>query len=330
MLKYLLPVICILSSSLMASVQTQPGQFGVTAEYLYLKPSLDDTYFVIDAINDNDILVGKEINNKFGYTSGFRVGVDYAFCECEGGVGLFYTNLNATHKKAVVGDYLSPTIGLETWISSQSPYAGAAYSKVSADYQRVDGLYTHPIYNCGCFSARAVVGLEYADIDNHQTIFYEPTDQVESYAGVVKIKSTTKAIGPEIGFDFDYSFGQLSDCIPGELNLNVFSTASLLVGNSKTKTNLTYSLDEILYPYDISSDKVTRLIPAFHVRVALDYSFCLCETQATLGIGYEFNSYVKSQLNNDIASYYGYTGISNAKYSDYGLQGLFATFALSF
>ncbi len=51
-----------------------PGGWEVDLEYLYLFPTVDDTYFVLDAPATAGFPNGTRENNDFGFHSGFRVG----------------------------------------------------------------------------------------------------------------------------------------------------------------------------------------------------------------------------------------------------------------
>lgn len=328
MLKFVICTACVLISPLLASSHLQPGEWGVTGEYLYLKPSVDDTYFVVNSPSTSTLASGKEINNEFNFSSGYRVGLGYAFCGCNRELGLFYTQLNANHTRAISGTYLSESVGVEEFTYYEAPYAGTASSKVKSQYQRVDGLLAQTMYQCDGFNFRVILGVEYANLDIHQNLAYVPTT-TSLYTGTINQKSTTSGAGPEIGVDFDYDLCQVSSCLPNGLSLNVFSTGSLLLCQSKSKVNMLYTTTTESYPYDVTQEKTTRIVPALHVRLSLNYDFCVCNKNISIGAGYEFNTYIKGLANTKNAAYYG-GGITSTQYNDYSLQGFFASLSCRF
>lgn len=333
MLKYVTILACVIASPLLVGSHPAPGQWGITGEYLYMKPSVDDTYFVVDSPTPtvNTILEGKEKNNNFDFESGYRIGLKHEFCECDRGLALFYTNLDAKQSKTINGNNLSPSVGIETFTIGMTAYTGKASSKVNAKYQRVDALFSQGICDCSCFDLRLLAGLEYADLKVHQHLNYQPTEVVEgSFSSRVKEKSSTQAVGPEIGFDLDVELCQFAQCMSGGLNLKVFSTGSLLVGRTKSAMDIVYitSTDDNLF-YDVSQEASTRIIPAFHMGIGLDYNFCVCDREISIGVGYEFNTYIKSLLNTKNSSTTG-NGLTNSEYSDYALQGLTVSLSVNF
>ncbi len=335
MFRILSTMFCILATSFVAATHPAPGQWGVTGQYLYLQPSVDDTYFVIESRTPppgdtfEPILIGEAKSNQFNFASAYRVGVEYAFCECNRGFGIYYTNLDTSHRRRVADNFLTPTRGIEDFELNMLEYRGRAYSKISVDYQSLDLLVNENIYQCCGLDFSVLWGLELTKLHFHQFINYLPLSSENTYSSIVDQRADTRGLGPKIGFEFDYGLNQYCGCLPGGLKLNLFSTASLLVTRSKARTNISYENEEIFLPFYIDLRKSTRVIPAFHMGVGLNYSFCGDCYAADIGVGYEFSTYLKSLLTMTNNSYYG-SGLTNIEYSDFSAQGLFVSLSVQF
>ena len=335
MLKYFIGAFCSFSTLLLANSHPAPGEWEVEGEYLFLKPAVDDTYFVIDTpstveIDSPTVLIGNEKNNNLDFNSGYRVGIAYTFCDCETEMALKYTQFNADHKRTIAGEYLSPTIGIEDFTYEMADYTGFAHSKVGVQYQRADGLFAQKMCECKGLDFRVVFGVEFADLNVHQHIQYVPNSLVDSrYTSRVNQKSNTWGVGPEIGIDYNFALGQCFDCMPDGLSFNVYSTGSLLIAESKSKVHFHYSSSTTTYPYEVSQEKSTRVIPAFHMGAALNYDLCMWDWDTSIGIGYEFNTYLNSLLKTTNIAYYGY-GLTSSNYNNFSLQGLSVSLAIRF
>jgi len=335
MFKILSTVFCILTTSFLVGSHPSPGEWSLTGQYLYLQPLVDDTYFVIESLpnppsdpSSSIILNGEERSNQFNYASAYRIGLQYAFCECDREFGVYYTNLDTSHRKTILGNALTPSIGIENFALDMAEYEGKATSKISVDYKSLDVLFGQKIYQCCGFDFRVLLGLEFAKLHFHQNIDYLPMS-ADTSSSLVNERSHTRGVGPKIGFDFDYRLCQNWSCLPGVLNLNLFSTGSLLVSRCNTKTNIAYEFDGVDSSYNLVLRKSTRIIPAFHMGVGLNYNFCGSCYVIDLGLGYEFSAYFKSLLVVKNDSYYGST-LTDVRYSDFDAQGLFVSLSVQF
>lgn len=333
MRKMFLSLMAILSIGTLSAIShPAPGGFGVTAEYLYFMPTFDDTYFVIssDTVNGNGPL-GERLNNDFDFKSGYRIGAAYAFCTCERQVEVIYTHLNASQNRTVGGLRLWPTLGSPTMLSSlaaAAPYAGTATSNLSAKYNRVDALFSQGVFDCNScqLDVRLLCGVEYAYLQLDENYSFDPTGDPFD---VVRT-SHTWGVGPEIGFEMDYSLWRCDRCLPGVLSLVVRSTGSLLSGNTKTTASDIRTLAGVTTIFDDVNDEAGwRVIPVLHARVGLEYDMCFCGQETSLEIGYEFSSYLRgfarTTVPDDVA-----TSDLLTNYNSYDLQGLYVSASVSF
>lgn len=309
------------AGTLMANNHPSPGSWGITGEYLYLRPSVDETNFVISSPTTSEFPTGKREHNDFQFHSGYRVGGAYGFCECPSELQIEYTHLSAKDSKTVNGDFLWGTLGHANFASNFENFAGSASSRLNVLYQRVDANYAQSVFNCCGLDLYAQFGLEYASLRFREHFAYQST-----ILGTIHQRSKMWGIGPQLGFEFDYELYQFTDCLPGSLSLNVLSTGSLLV--SKTRAREHNVLGETTF-LDVHDHHTKRIIPALHTRIGLNYSTCISGFGALLEVGYEFSSYFRAlsrtTFPDDVA-----TGLSSTNYYNFDIQGLYVDAMITF
>lgn len=325
MLKFLCSALVVFSTgSLCANIHPAPGSFGVTGEYLYLLPTFDDTYFVTKSGATSTFPTGERHHNDFNFNSGYRITGVYAFCGCECPRELIvsWAQLDAKQSKTVSGSFLWGTLGRADFASSFENYAGTAKSTLKADYDRLDGFFSQQVYNCCDLDIRLLGGFEYADLQLKEKYTYVNGQTV----GTIHQKAKTWGIGPELGASFNYQICQFTDCLPGTLSLNVVTTGSLLVSESKTKDNNVLAGADVLSVHD---EKTWRVVPALHTRVGLNYDTCVCAYDTSVEVGYEFNSYYRGQARtvypDDVAD-----GLCQTQYYNFDVQGMYVAVSVGF
>src|SRR5262249_4509052 len=89
-------------------------------ELLFLKPTLDDTYFAIAsptaAGGFPQPLSGTRVNDDFDYEPAFRIGADYKFPDTGRTAELSYTRLAAEATETVTGSHLWATRGTPDFV----------------------------------------------------------------------------------------------------------------------------------------------------------------------------------------------------------------------
>lgn len=300
------------------------NQWSVFADYLYFKPSVDDTYFVIDSQATSTFPEGKRVNNDFDFHSGYRVGGTYSFCDCNRELLFSYSHLGFKQDETVTGSFLWGTVGRADFATNFENYSGSAKSELDYLYQRYDLLYSQQIYNCCKLDVNVQFGLEAADLKlNEDYTFINGAT-----TGLVKQHSKAWGIGPQLGFGLGYDLyeGSECDCLPGTLRLNVLSTGSLLAADSKAKA---FSSLTGVTNLNVKDDNTWRVIPALHARVGLDYGFNFSCFDFSLEVGYEFSSYIRGLTRigfpDDVAD-----GLSYSNYYNFDMQGLYVSGSFRF
>ena len=309
--------------SLFAASQPGPGEWKLTGEYVFLKPSFDDTFFVTQSPVSTTNPNGKTWNNDPDFQSGFRVAAEYGLCDCCRSVQVDYLRVNSKQDKTVSGGFLWATNGRADFTSAFENYNGSAESNLNTLYERIDANLVQQV-GCLCdVDVRLTLGLEYAFLRFQEDYTYfapgGPT------LGEISQKSQTWGIGPQLGFGLDYCLGQLG-CFQGNWSLNVLSSASILAAESNTRERNTLNGTNLLSVHEQST---WRLIPALHARLGFTYEDCCCWGDYELSAGYEFSSYLRGTARSiypdDVAD-----GLRHTNYYNFDLQGLYISAAFKF
>ena len=295
--------------------------WAFSAGWLFLKPTLDNTYFALNSGSSTTFPNGTRINNELDYQSAFRVGAAYEFCDSKRVLQVNYTSLDASQSETVAGDFLWATLGRADFASAFENYAGTASSSLDLSYQRIDASFSQPwpVYKDNVYFR---YGVEYANLDLREDYTYVSAGTT----GTIAQESNTVGVGPEFGVGIDHALVPSNSWMPGALSMNMVTTASLLVGQSNGHVNNFLGVTPLL---DVVDDNASRLIPALHARIDLNYDVCIGNCQTTLTIGYEFHSYIRALTRvafpDDVAD-----GLSTNHYDNFDLHGLFASATVGF
>lgn len=317
----LLLIMCM--GSLFASCRSQAKSWTFEGTYLYLLPTIDDSYFVIKSPASTTFPNGTRENNKCRFHSGFRAGAIFApqdFCgrQFRG----YYTHLSTEQTETVKGNFLWATLGSPDLSSSFENYAGEASAKFHFLYQRGDILFSQKIFRCKKMDFYFQGGAEFASINFHEDYRYQSTTNL----GLIKQKSKTWGVGPQVGIEFDYAIYHFNFCCPGDLAFVACASGSLLAAKTHADVlNILNSSRDL----DIKDKNTCRIIPAWHARFGLNYAARVCGFAGAVEVGYELNSYSRALsrvlFTDDIAN-----SLSNNEYFNFDAQGLYVTVSLSF
>ena len=296
------------------AAKPEPNTFAIDASYLYLKPSLNDTYFVITgtaAGSPNGTLYA----NDPSYGSAFRIGAAYTNGLTGRKLMVSYSQLASSSVKQVSGSNLWAARGSADLLANFENYTGSATSDIDLKYRRADLLMSEPVTWLGS-DLSFLYGIEYASMN---------WDETETYARAVTGVSTSSAkfngVGPQIGFSLSYKpFADLSPFMSG-FSIDTKATGSLLLATSSSSISDVFNGTNI---GNVQTDPTVRVIPVMHARLGLAYSYGWDQLTTTMKAGYEYNSYINGlqRLGNhdDVAD-----GQYTTRYNNFDLSGFYAT-----
>lgn len=312
-----------LSGSLFAYIHPGPCEWALQAEFLYLYPSVDDTFFVIDG--GLDAPTGARINNDFRFHPGFRVGGVYGV-DCNQEVQVYYTRFRETRNKSVSGTELWATIGNPIFTEDFESFIGTATSQLDLLYQQVDALFAQRVWEQCAFNLYFQAGIEYAYLRLNEKDLYQV---VGGATGSARRHSKLWGVGPQFGFEFDYDLCQFACWMPGKLSVTGTTRASLLASKARES-----ELDQTtgaggLVVFNVQDHSTWRVIPSLHARMGLNYVLCFSCFTTSLEVGYEFTSYFRA-LSRLISADDVSPGTTFTNYYNIDLQGLYVALGVAF
>src|SRR5262249_46795358 len=105
------------------------GGIRMFGELLFVKPTLDDTTFVVRSPSSAPVPTGQRINDDFDYEPAFRIGAGYELASGRT-VEASYARLEANASQVVAGDFLFATRGSPVWGGTFDGYPGFAAADI--------------------------------------------------------------------------------------------------------------------------------------------------------------------------------------------------------
>jgi hypothetical protein len=297
------------------------GTFRFSADYVFLKPQVGDTFFALAAPASNTIPTGDRKNNDLDYHSGFRVAGGYELPGSGRELELAYTRLGLDQSRTVAGSFLWATLGRADFTSNFENYAGSASSDLDLTYQRIDASFAQPV-RVSDLDLSLRFGIEYASLRLREEYRYTSLAAL----GQIGETSRTWGIGPEVGLGLDYQILASQGWLPGDLSVDMLSSASLLISQTNTRANNVVNGTPLL---DVTDDDTSRIIPAFHTRLGFTYGMPVMGFGAALSVGYQLDTYLGALSDvtypDDVAD-----GLADTDTQDFDAQGLYTSLTLRF
>jgi len=142
----------------------------------------------------------------------------------------------------------------------------------------------------------------------------------------VSAASRTWGIGPEVGLGLGYELCEPWE-IPGTFALRAGTSIGLLISETNTDTS-----GEIIGArvFGVSDEETSRVITAIHARVGLGYQLPVTEQiTAALGVGYQIDTHLNGLSRIQVVDDIG-RGLATTEHDDFDLQGVYASFGVSF
>lgn len=293
-----------------------------SSDQLLLKPSVDDTYFVISAPATGAIPTGTRIGNDSGLRWGVRAGTGHDCACCNRGFSLYYTHLRDEDVKSVDGSFLWATAGGADLLAQFENYTGTATSKINYLYHQTQMEMTQGLH-CRCVELTLRMGLEAAYIRLHEDYRYSIT---AGSTGEVHYHSSGWGLGPMVGTAMDYCICERKGACPTRWSLVARTSASLLSSHTGTHTFQTVNGTPVV---DVKDRKTWRLIPAWHGTFGLRYHTASSCCESSFELGCEVDSYsraiTRANFADDVAD-----GMALNSYTNFDLQGIYLRSAIGF
>lgn len=253
--------------------------FEWSATFLYLKPSVDDSHYVISSFdntfNGTVFPKGKRHQNCTSFTPGFSVEGLYAIDPNISCVDLRFTYFTARSTDSVSGDFLYDTNGFPGFGAQDTPiYAGTARSKNSYDFYAGDITYNRTFMDFCPENLIFIVGLHvaYIKFKEHTTSSgtFINNQVVKPLSNNLHRHSQFYGVGPQIGLDYQFLLFKLCRFL-GTWAFRMQARGSLLCGN--TKSNLRYvTLRTGPGGVGIHNGDLWRVIPEASTEFGINYT----------------------------------------------------------
>lgn len=314
----------LLPNSMKSAITPGVGNCGIQAEYLYLKPSFEHSYYAISS-STFTTPDGSRVNNEPDFHSAFRVGGFYNFCNCKNDLNIRYTHLRGSSKDSVEGTFLFNTQGFPgNGVQIGQPITGFINSNLNFKYYAGDVVFGQLLIQDCPFNLTLFGGLHTAYIGFRENIF--TFERTISFSNTLEEKSHLWGIGPEIGMNFQYFFPKFCG---GRLSVIGDVRGSLLI--SKTDAELQFSTASPVggSSRKIHNDKNWKGIPVFDLIIGLNYVYPFRCFNISLEIGYEAINY-RNAINTIVFVDDTYPGNSLDVYSDLSIQGPYFALGIFF
>ena len=310
-----------------------PEAFRASVGFIYLMPTVDDTYFVTSAPISATYPNGTRENNNFSFAPGFRLGFETALCRNQRKFDLSYTYLNASQSKSVSGEHLWATRGGFFLDETLTNFLGSASSDSNLLYQQAEIVFSQQALDIYGLYFHLQPGFEGAYLRLNEKFQYIVSG---SLSGNVHQKSASWGFGPKLAFQLDYNVFEGSgtcgntspSCMTHAVAVVTNFGAALLSGQIKTDTKAIAPSSSTTY-YSVTDKHGWRVIPALHGRVGLNYTVHCATYGGTLEMGYEFDSYIRGVARTEGADG-PEAGYCITNFDNFDLQGLYLSAAMLF
>jgi hypothetical protein len=296
----------------------------VGVDFLYWDYCTPDTDYAIEADEpfgapDNDFKT-KYINCD--WDPGFRAWVKVNDIICGFNGGIIYTYFHTDKSASTDGDI--DTIRLSTSLPFGNLAGDEAEAKWKLEYQTLDFILSRPLQlSCDdSFGLEAFSGLKYLKIsqERHDEIIDNDLDISDFFHRDLDFWG----IGPVMGIKSHYD-------VCGGFKFFGMASAALILGETREKDHFTREdtgEGEVDQHYKSNDD--CFCFPGFHFLSGIAYEMCMCDTQLSLHIGWEYIHWINAptfpfyQVN----EFGGIRSASSEK--NLTLQGIFAGVDIKF
>ncbi|NGX55620.1 MAG: hypothetical protein KR126chlam2_01258 [Chlamydiae bacterium] len=231
-----------------------PGEYGLSAEWLYMISSIDQPYFTIVSSSATD-MEGERKANAQGWHSGYRLEGRYRFCNEENDFLVRWTHIpEFKAQKAASGNLFV----VFTQPDNDATGAGEMTIRDKTDFYYFEALFGQKAIERRRFNVALQAGIQFCHLGFKEEVTFIPDPL--SNARSLEMESHFWGIGPEIGADCTYC---LMDC----WDLVGRGSVAFLASRREAKFNQPGAIKVV----DVHNEAYWHLVPAGNLRFGLNY-----------------------------------------------------------
>lgn len=310
-------ILCLVSltSLLSAFSDPAPGEFSLSAEWLYMLPAYSQPYYVIDSSSASDV-DGPRVSNTQEWQSGWRIEGRYAFCCRPNQVVVRWTqmpsfSMTGSRSSRELFQVLAPDPSVEGLI-------GTSFLTDRFSFHYLEALFNQTFLLCGPFAMDFQVGIHYGLLELEESCLVDASFTTNR---LIDVQSKRWGVGPQVGYEFTYA---LTSCfsITGRGNV------ALLV--SERESRFLSTLVGSTPALDVRNESYCDVIPVTNLRFGLNALlprfWC---GQFALDVGYEVLTYTNG-LDRLFFTDSDEEGISYDELMDFTLHGPYIHLGFTF
>ncbi|MCH9626655.1 MAG: hypothetical protein S4CHLAM2_02810 [Chlamydiales bacterium] len=246
----------------LCAIDPNPGEIGLSAEWLYVQAGYDQPYFVIQGPTPNP--AGPRIPNRQTWSSGYRLEGVYTFCSRPNSVLLRWNHLpDICNQKSISDPSLTAVFNFPEFNLEFDP--GTITIKDSIDVYGLELVFDQKLACCGPFKMSVQGGVQYTAVNFKEELNYF---DLTSNRQLINASSRIWGIGPEIGYAFSYCFTP-SISLVGRGNLALLISERHAAFSDETdSTSPAASMG-------VSNDRYWSLTPASTIRFGFSFQRAL-------------------------------------------------------
>jgi hypothetical protein len=245
----------VLSSFLYGSVSPDPGCFAFAGEFLMMRSSIDQPYFVINSTNALVPTGSREANNQ-GWHKGYRVEGIYRLPCVMTDLRARWTHIpHFTDKNTISGTFIDAVFGLPE--PQTAGVLGQAQIRQDFNFFYLDLIAGQILFDYCNFLFIFQAGVQYGYASFNEEVLFSTLSPAQ--LRILQNACTVSGWGPELGIDFSY---QIWRC----LRIVGRGSTALLVSKRKT----TFFDNGTLPDASIRNTTYTFLIPTANLRLGIN------------------------------------------------------------
>jgi hypothetical protein len=287
--------------------------YTLSGDYLLLLPTYGTPTYATNLDN------GTPFQNRFGFTSGFRVKGECAYTPCDRYFEATYMRLHSTSSESATGANIVSSV-----FNLLNSYSGTLFSDITLTYQDGHAYYHQPVFKSFCSYIDAGMGFEVGDIRFTSAVSETLDAEVFDLPSSWNERSNLVFFGPQLGVTGAYRF------------LKAGTYASLLAAKQQSYNKFLITVGDFANLQTvISQNDYWKVVPSWKLFAGAEFLTCLCECfPLSIEVGYEFHYFANAILRQFFQRVAISEGVENLRVplenQDFTAQGLYVNFKITF